>query len=128
MEFVKHCLTAAGCPSGLGAHKIGQQVFPGLNLVSQATPFAEKKGLITLQPSLPRQKLDVTNQICTLRRLHLLSWSSNTSRVKWMSAYYYLLFDNCVPSQQLNDCSVTTPFLSAKSVACKTSLVWGGVG
>ena len=39
------CLTAAGCPSGLGA---GQQLFTGFNLVSQATPFAKRKGLVML--------------------------------------------------------------------------------
>ena len=50
IDIVNHCLTAAGCPSALGAHKIGHQAFPGLNLVLQATPFAERKGLVT-QPS-----------------------------------------------------------------------------
>ena len=41
-----------------------------------------------------------------------------------MSASYYLtvLFDNCVPQQQLVSYSVTRPFLSAKGVACETRL------
>ena len=49
----------------------------------------------------PQQKLDVTNPIRTVRRSHLLSWSTITSRVKRMSASYYLtaVFDNCIPWQ-----------------------------
>ena len=34
MDIAKHCLTATGCPSDHGAHKIGQQAFPGLNQAS----------------------------------------------------------------------------------------------
>ena len=30
------------------------------------------------------------------------------------------MFDNCVPRRQLDGCSVTRPFLSAKGVACET--------
>ena len=33
-DITKHCLTATGCPSGPGAQKIGQQVFPDLNQAS----------------------------------------------------------------------------------------------
>ena len=53
---------------------------------------------VTIELS-PRQKLDVTNQICTLRRSHPLSWSTIMSSVKQMSASYYLtaVFDNCIP-------------------------------
>ena len=34
MDIAKHCLTATGCPSDPGAHKIGQQAFLGLNQAS----------------------------------------------------------------------------------------------
>ena len=39
-----------------------------------------------------------------------------------MSASYVLtaMFDNCVPQRQLDGCSVTRPFLSAKGVTCET--------
>ena len=70
-------------------------------LVSQATPFAERGSghAATIELS-SQQKLDVTNQICALRRLHPLSWSTITSqRVQRISEFYYLtaVFDNCVP-------------------------------
>ena len=54
MDIVKHCLTAAGCPSGLGAHKIGQQAFPGLNLVSQATGVQKVKSASDWSIAVPR--------------------------------------------------------------------------
>ena len=62
----------------------------------------------------PWQKLDVTNQNCTLRRSHPLSWSTFMSRVKQMSVSYYLtaVFDNCVPRQKLDGCSLSRLFLS----------------
>ena len=78
----------------------------------------ERKGLVTLQP-LSCHKLDVTNQICALRRLHPLSWSTITSqRIQQMSAFYYLtaMADNCIPQQQLGSCNVTRPFLSLRRV------------
>ena len=56
----------------------------------------------------PFQKLAVTNEIRTLRRLHPLSRSSN--------CFTTALFDNCLPWRQLIRCSVTTPFLSLQSV------------
>ena len=42
-----------------------------------------------------------------------------------MSASCYLtaLLHNCIPWQQLVSCSMTTPFLSAKAVACETKWV-----
>ena len=46
----------------------------------------------------------------------------NTLHVQRMSASYYLtaMFDNCVPWQQPNDCSMTRPFLSVcEGVACE---------
>ena len=50
-------------------------------LVSQATPFAEEEwsGHASTIELSPRQKLDVTNQIRTLRRSHPLTWSTITS-------------------------------------------------
>ena len=52
------------------------------NLVSQATTFAEKKGLVTLQSlSFAMAEFDVTNQICIFRRSHPLSWSTTTSQL-----------------------------------------------
>ena len=54
----------------------------GCLIVSQATPFAEKEGsghAATIELS-PQQKLDVTNQIHALQRLHLLSWNTITSK------------------------------------------------
>ena len=50
-------------------------------VVSQATPFAERgSGHTATIELLLRQKLDVTNQICALHRLHPLSWSTITSQ------------------------------------------------
>ena len=43
MDIAKHCLTAAGCSSGLGAHKIGQQVFAGLNQASCPTGLVARQ-------------------------------------------------------------------------------------
>ena len=54
MDIVKHCFTAAGCPSDLGAHKIGQQAFPGLNLVSQATGLQKVKSASDWSIAVPR--------------------------------------------------------------------------
>ena len=64
-----------------------------------------------------RQKLDVTNQIHALRRLHPLSCSTIMSRVEQISVFYYLIavFDNCVPQRQLGSC-VTRPILSLQRV------------
>ena len=41
-----------------------------------------------------------------------------------MSSCYYLpaLFDNSVPQRQLVSCSMTRSFLSAKGVACETTV------
>ena len=47
MDIAKHCLTATGCPSGPEAHKIGQQVFPGLPVClwpSQLAATCSKQG------------------------------------------------------------------------------------
>ena len=51
-----------------------------------------REGLVILPTIelLPWQKLDMTNQICTLCRSHPLSWSTIMSHVKQMSASYYL--------------------------------------
>ena len=65
----------------------------------------------------PRQQLAVTNEIRTLHRLHLLSWSSNCfTRCLANVSYLTALVDNCVPQRQLIRCSVTTPFLSLQRV------------
>ena len=52
---------------------------------------------------LPRQKLDVTNQICTLCRSHPLSWSTITStRLVDVS----ILFNRCLIIVFLGDKSI----------------------
>ena len=86
----------------------------------RATLFTEREEgsghAATIELS-PRQKLAVTNEIRTLHRLHLLSWSSNSFTICLANvSYITALFDNCVPRRQLVRCSVTRPFLSLQRV------------
>jgi len=63
----------------------------------QATPFTERKAVVTLQPLScyhTWQKPKVTNQICAFQRSHPLSLSSNyitCSEEDMISASYYLI-------------------------------------
>ena len=86
----------------------------------------ERKGLIghaaTIELS-PRQKLAVINEIRTVHRLHLLSWSRNYVTTCLVDVSILLsnhTLYNCIPRRPLVSCSVTRPFLSVKGVACET--------
>ena len=101
---------------------------PYLILASHTFRREERSGQAVTIKLSPQQKLAVTNEICTVRRLHLLSWSSSYLRVLVdVSILLSAMFNDCVPQQQLIRCSMTTPFLPAKGVACKTNLVLGSI-
>ena len=50
----------------------------GCSLASHTLCREEGSGLAGTIELSPQQKFDVTNHICTLRRSHLLSWSTIT--------------------------------------------------
>ena len=88
-------------------------------VVWQATPFAERKGLVTLQLMSCHWGMQLSNKIT--RCWHLLNmWrnlllhdNGSTKRTNLIGHSKFL------PWWQLDGC-VTTPFLSAKGVACET--------
>ena len=93
----------------------GQQSITLSSLASHTLHRAEEESGHTATIKLsPWQKLDVTNQICALRRLPQLSWSNNyiTCLVDVSILLLAAMFDNCVSWRQLGGCSVTRPFLS----------------
>ena len=60
----------------------------------------------------PQQKLDVTNQIHTVDRIRCHGVQSCRVLSRCLTA----VFDNCIPRQQLDGCSVTRLFLSMRRV------------
>ena len=85
------------------------------------TLHKERKGLVTLRPSSCRQGTQLSNSGCIKRCWHPLNMWRNCTLWQWMwSTESADLFGHIkfLPWRQLG-CSVTRPFLSAKSVGCK---------
>ena len=76
-------------------------------------PFAERKGLVMLQPSSCRHARNLMWPIRSGLFIDRICCHG-----VWMSASYYLtaIFDKCVPWWQLGSCSMTRPFLSLQRV------------
>ena len=77
-----------------------------LSLASHTLHREEGSGQASTIELSPRQKLDVTSEVCTLCRLDPLSWSSN---------YVTCLADVSIVIS-IADCSVTRPFISLRRV------------
>ena len=60
------------------------------------------------------------HQVVTTAEICCHQWDLRSSKIASVAIKYYYLTAMYVPRWQLVSCSVTTPFLSAKDVACET--------
>ena len=97
---------------------------PGLELASEVTPFAERKGLVMLQPSTCRHGRNLSPMRFML--FIVLSWSGNYGTM--CLAHYLTAMLNLIigflDDKLCISCSMTRLFLSLQR-SCKTSLEYG---